>query len=71
MKKRFHLFIIVGILLAGFIVGSFLDLQIDQAVFVKNNAFGLIMASFGVYPCYMGLAFIGGGFLSTTLRRAE
>lgn len=71
MKKRFHLFIIIGILLVGFIVGSFLDLQIDQAVFVKNNAFGLIMASFGVYPCYMGLAFIGGGFLSTTLRRKE
>ena len=29
------------------------------------------MASFGVYPCYAGLAFIGGGLLSTTLGRKE
>ena len=71
MKKRFHLLIIIGILLAGFIVGSFLDLQIDQAIFSKNNGFGLFMASFGVYPCYAGLAFIGGGFLVTTLKRKE
>ena len=71
MKKRFHLLIIIGILLAGFIVGSFLDLQIDQALFSKNNGFGLFMASFGVYPCYAGLAFIGGGFLVTTLKRKE
>ena len=48
MKKRFHLFIIVGILLVGFIVGSFFDLQIDQALFNENNGFGLFMASFGV-----------------------
>ena len=71
MKKRFHLFIIIGILLVGFIVGSFFDLQIDQALFNKNNGFGLFMASFGVYPCYAGLAFIGGGFLCTTVRRKE
>ena len=71
MKKRFHLLIIIGILLVGFIVGSFLDLQIDQALFSKNNGFGLFMASFGVYPCYAGLAFIGGGFLCTTIRRKE
>ena len=71
MKKRFHLLIIIGILLVGFIVGSFLDLQIDQALFSKNNGFGLFMASFGVYPCYAGLAFIGGGFLCTSIRRKE
>ena len=71
MKKRYHLFIIIGILLVGFIVGSFLDLQIDEALFSERNPFGLFMASFGVYPCYAGLAFIGGGFLSTTIRRKE
>ena len=71
MKKRFHLLIIIGILLAGFIVGSFLDFQIDQALFQKNNGFGLFMASFGVYPCYAGLAFIGGGFLATSIRRKD
>ena len=71
MKKRFHLLIIIGILLVGFIIGSFLDYKIDAALFNENNAFGLIMASFGVYPCYAGLAFIGGGFLETTLKRKE
>ena len=71
MKKRFHLLIVIGVLLAGFIVGSFLDLEINQALFSKNNGFGLFMASFGVYPCYAGLAFIAGGFLSTSMRRKE
>ena len=66
MKKRYHFLIIIGILLVGFILGSFFDLQINQAIFSENNWFGLFMASFGVYPCYAGLAFIGGGFLSVT-----
>ena len=69
MIKKRHFFIVIGILLTGLIIGSFLDLQINQALFSKNNAFGLIMASFAVYPCYAGLAFIGGGLLSTTVKR--
>ena len=71
MTKRYHLLIITGILLIGFIIGSFLDLQIDQALYSDQNPFGLFMASFGVYPCYAGLAFIGGGFLSTASRRKD
>ena len=71
MKKRFHLLIIIAILVIGFVLGSFFDLQIDKALFVKDNAFGLFMASFGVYPCYAGLAFIGGGLMSTTIKRKE
>ena len=71
MKKRFHLLIIIGLLLVGFVIGSFFDLQIDKALFQENNGFGLFMASFGVYPCYICLSFIGGGLLCTTLRRKE
>ena len=71
MKKRYHLLIIIGVLLVGFIIGSFLDLPINKAIYSDHNHFGLIMASFGVYPCYAGLAFIGGGLLSTTLRRKD
>ena len=71
MKKRYHLLIIIGILLVGFVLGSFFDLQIDKALWSENNPFGLIMASFGVYPCYAGLAFVGGGLMSTTLKRKE
>lgn len=71
MKKRFHILIIIGVLLIGFIIGSFLDLQIDQALYSDANPFGLIMASFGVYPCYAGLAFIGGGFLATSYKNKD
>jgi len=71
MKKRFHLLIIIGVLLIGFILGSFFDLEIDKALWSENNVFGLIMAAFGVYPCYAGLAFIGGGLMSTTIKRKE
>ena len=71
MKKRYHLFIVTGILLVGFIIGSFLDLQINEAMFSKNNGFGLFMASFGVYPCYIGFAFAGGGLLITSLKRKD
>ena len=72
MKKRYHFFIVIGVLVIGLIVGSFFDLQINEALFFKDNAFGLAMAAFGVYPCYMGLAFAGGGlFLSAIKRRDE
>ena len=71
MKKRYHLLIIIGVLLVGLLLGSFFDLQINQAIYSDQDGFGLFMASFGVYPCYAGLAFIAGGFLSTTLRRKE
>lgn len=71
LKKRIHFLIVIGVLLIGFVVGSFLDLPINETLFSKNNGFGLWMASFGVYPCYAGLAFIGGGLLSTTLKRKE
>ena len=71
MKKRYHLLIIIGVLLVGFVLGSFFDLQIDKALWSENNPFGLIMASFGVYPCYAGLAFVGGGLMSTTINRKE
>ena len=71
MKKRFHLFIIIGILLVGFVIGSFFDLQIDQGLFSENNGFGLFMAVFGVYPCYMAMSFVGGALLWTTLKRND
>lgn len=69
--KNRHFIVIASILLVGLIVGSFLDLQISEAIFMKNNFVGLLFASFGTYPTYMGLAFLGGGLLSTTIRRKD
>ena len=71
MVKKRHFFIIMGVVIVGFVFGSFFDLQINQALFHKHNFFGLFMASFAVYPCYAGLAFIGGGLLATTMKRKD
>ena len=61
MIKKRHFYIVIGILLAGFIVGSFLYLQINQALYSQGNMFAVMMAAFGTYPCYAGLSFTAGG----------
>ena len=71
MVKKRHFIIVISILLAGLIVGSFLDLEINKAIFSENNTFSLIMASFATYPGYGGLAFIGGGFFGSTFKRKD
>ena len=71
MIKKRHFYIVIGILLAGFIVGSFLDLQINQALYSQGNVFGHIMAAFGTYPCYAGLSFAAGGLLITSLKKKD
>ena len=59
MKKRFHFYIIGGVLLIGLLLGSFFDLQINTALFNKTNVFGLIVSSFGMIPGYGCLAMLG------------
>ena len=71
MIKKRHFYIVIGILLAGFIVGSFLDLQINQALYSQGNMYGVIMAAFGTYPCYAGLSFTAGGLLITSLKKKD
>ena len=71
MVKKRHFIIVISILLVGLIVGSFLDLQINQAIYSKGNMFGIIMAAFGTVPCYAGLAFLGGGLFGATLKRKD
>jgi len=71
MIKKRHFYIVIGILLAGFIVGSFLDLQINQAIYSNRNPFGVAMAAFGTYPCYAGLSFTAGGLLISTLKKKD
>lgn len=57
-KKYFSIF--VGVLLVGFIIGTFFDYQISTALFNKNNGFGIFFAAFGEWPGYAMLAFLGG-----------
>ena len=73
MKQRYH-FLIAGIvLLIGIIIGSYnnIDLSINQAIFDRNNIFGLIVSSFGMMPGYAFLAFGGGVVLNTAIQKKE
>lgn len=69
MKKRYHILIVLGILLIGLILGSIFDLKISEAIYQEPssflNMFGICMASFGLFPAYFCLACVGGGFLAS------
>ena len=71
MIKKRHFYIVIGILLAGFIVGSFVDLNLNMAIYSDGNMFGKIMAAFGTYPCYAGLSFCAGGLLITSIKKKD
>lgn len=71
MIKKRHFIMVMSILFVGLVVGSFLDLQINQAIYSKNNGFGIFMAAFGTIPSYAGLAFLAGGLLGATLKRKD
>lgn len=71
MKKRFHFYIIGGVLLIGLILGSFFDLQINKFLFDRTNPFGLVVSSFGMIPGYGCLSLLGGALLSIVLKYKE
>lgn len=68
-KMRLHIYILIGIFLIGFIVGSFVDLSLSQAIFSRNNSFGLTISAIGTIPGYMVLAVLGGGFFALGLHK--
>ena len=61
----------MGILIIGIIVGSFLDLQINSAIFNPTSTFGLSVSVFGMIPGYGFLAFLGGITLYMSLHKKE
>ena len=67
IKKRYHFLIIAAVLLAGLIIGSFLDYQISSSIFDRYNTFGLAVSSFGMIPGYGFLPFLGGISLALLL----
>ncbi|MCR5505622.1 MAG: phosphatase PAP2 family protein [Bacilli bacterium] len=62
MKRRWIFLPIIGLFLIGLILGSFFDLQINAALYNRNNAFGLTMAALGESPSYAFMAACGMGF---------
>lgn len=61
-KLRLHLYIVLGVFLICFIIGSFADLSISKNIFSDRNTFGIIASVIGTIPCYGGVALMGGMF---------
>lgn len=59
-KMRLHIYIAIAVFVAMIIVGSFLDLQINQALISPNNGFGLSIAAISMNVGYGVIAFMGG-----------
>ena len=68
-KMRLHIYILLGFFLTTFIIGSFLDLQISEAIYSKNNTFGLVMSIVGTLAGYSPLALAGGILFGLALTR--
>ena len=71
MKRRWHFYIVGGLLLIGLLLGSFFDLQINQAIFSKNDGFGLTISVVGLIPGYGVLAFLGGVLVALTYKNEK
>ena len=70
MKKiSLHIYIVLAIFVLGFIIGSFIDLKLMEAVFSENNTFGLVMSVIGTMPGYGVLAICGGMMFSIALKK--
>ena len=62
MKKlRLHIYLLIGVFVITFIVGSFVDEGLNAALFSRNNTFGLTMSAIGTIPGYGVFAILGGG----------
>lgn len=66
---RLHIYIILAIFVVGFILGTFLDLSLSNAIFSRDNAFGLTISAIGTIPGYMILAVLGGMFFAVGLHK--
>lgn len=68
MKKRSLFLIPLVIAVVLIIVGSFLDLQINQTIFASKNGFSIFVASIGEYPTYAFLVLLGAMLISSSIK---
>lgn len=59
-KMRLHLYIVIGVFLTLIVLGSFFDLQINQAIFSQNNGFGIAVAGLSLIVGYGVISMMGG-----------
>ena len=68
---RLHIYIVLAIFVVGFVIGTFVDQQLSQKIFLRDNAFGLTISAIGTIPGYMILAMLGGGFFALGIHKKE
>ena len=70
-KMRLHIFIAMAVLVVMVIVGSFVDLNLNQAIFSQNNGFGLTVAALSMNLGYGVIALMGGVVCYHALKLAK
>lgn len=70
-KMRLHIYIAMAVFVIMIIIGSFLDLQINQALFSNRNGFGITVAALSMNVGYAVIAFMGGVTLFHGLKIAK
>lgn len=68
MEKRLHIFIVIGLVLFGFIMGSIFDKNISQALYINNFTFGIIVSAFGLFVTYCLAAMLDGALFGEALK---
>ena len=70
MKKLYNHIYLVSIFFAvTFVIGTFFDYQINDALFHNKDNFGLTFSAIGTIPGYGVLSFMGGGLLFYGFKR--
>ena len=67
-NMRIPLCIALGVAIIGIILGSFLDLNISQAIASANNGFGLTVSAIGPTIGFGAVALMGGGFIALAVK---
>ena len=68
MKNKTPYIVIFSIFLGMLIIGSFLDFQINSALFSNTDPIALFFSAVGEYPGYGVLAFMGGYLIISSLK---
>lgn len=71
MKNKLLFIPVACFFLLGVVLGSFYDLQINEALYIKNNIFGLAVASFAQLPVYGGAGFLGSVLFSVNNKQIK
>ncbi len=71
MKKRIHIFIVLGIAIIAFILGSIFDQQISSKLYIPNFTLGHIVSGFGLFVTFGLGAIYAGALLAFGLKNEK